>query len=94
MKKADFKSLLAPIVAEYRERPYEFWQSRTLEDDIRLEVTSVDGKSCQVEIEARWDDTPDGDIRVFFSIDDGGLRAFVPVMESFVVAPDGKVVGE
>lgn len=41
------------------------------------------------EVQAFWDDEPDGAIRVMASIDDGGWRAFVPLTEDFILAPDG-----
>jgi hypothetical protein len=84
MKKAAFQALLSPIIADYRERPYEFWLSRVDGDPIHFDVTAQNGAQCRVEIDAHWDDKPDGDIHVFFSIDDGGWRAFVPVTDSFV----------
>ena len=41
-----------------------------------------------------WDDEPGGNVRVMVSIDDGGLRAFVPMTESFIKSPSGEFVGE
>jgi hypothetical protein len=53
-----------------------------------------DGTGYQLEIQVFWDDQPGGNLRVMGSIDDGGLRAFVPLTEDFIVAPDGSFVGE
>ena len=50
--------------------------------------------SYQGEIRVFWDAEPDGAIRVMASIDDGGWRAFVPLTEDFILAPDGTFVGE
>jgi hypothetical protein len=33
-------------------------------------------------------------MRVLAAIDDGGWHALVPLMASFIVAPDGSFVGE
>ena len=46
------------------------------------------------EVQVLWDDEPEGNIRVVVSVDDGGLRAFVPITESFVKSPTGDFVGE
>lgn len=60
----------------------------SLRDD-RRERDVVPGK-----VQVFWDDTPDGAIRVMASIDDGGWRAFVPLTEAFILAPDGSFVDE
>jgi hypothetical protein len=31
---------------------------------------------------------------VFVQIDDGGWRAFTPMSDSFIIAPDGSFVGD
>src|SRR5438874_858878 len=58
------------------------------------EYGSRSERGTRVEVEALWDDRPDGNVRVMGSIDDGGWRAFVPLTESFVMACDGSLVGE
>ena len=52
------------------------------------------GREYQTEVNVLWDDRPGGNIRVIGSIDDGGLRAFAPLTDSFIKAPDGSFVGE
>ena len=94
MKKTAFQSLLAPIVAEYRQRSYEFWLPHVEAEPITFEFVADDGTDCQVEINVFRDDKPDCDIRVMFAIDDGGWRACVPVTDDFVIAHDGTFVGE
>jgi hypothetical protein len=56
------------------------------------EVARDSERSWQLEVQVLWDDEPDGDIRVTASIDDGGLRAFVPVTDGFVKTPSGEIV--
>ena len=58
------------------------------------EVTRDSERSWQLEIQVLWDDEPNGNVRVMVSIDDGGLRAFVPMTESFIKSPQGEFVGE
>ncbi len=58
------------------------------------ELTAPSGTSYQIEVEAFWEDNPNGDIHVIGSVDDGGWRAFVPLSEDFIMAPDGSLVGK
>jgi hypothetical protein len=58
------------------------------------EVKGSSGVSYQIEIDFMWDHHPGGAVRVIGSIDDGGLRAFVPLTRSFIKAPDETFVGE
>ena len=63
----------------------------------RVETDEVVGPSsarCQVEVQAVWDRREGENLRVIVSVDDGGLRAFAPVTEDFIVRPDGSFVGE
>ena len=94
MDKNAYLDLLAPIVADHRSFGYAFWLPFLTGDVIVLDVAAPDGTKCCVEINAMWDDKPNSDIRVIASIDDGGWRAFVPVSDSFIIAPDGTFVGE
>jgi hypothetical protein len=59
-----------------------------------LEINGASGAEYQLEIEARWDDKPGGSIRMMMAIDDGGVRAFVPLTADFIKAPDESFVGE
>lgn len=94
MNTAEFRTALAPILADYRTRSYEFWLQNVDGDPICFEFQADNGVDCQVEISVFWDDRPDSDIRVILSIDDGGWRAFLPVTDSFIIAADGTFVGE
>jgi hypothetical protein len=60
------------------------------------ELTGEGGTRYQYEVSFYWDDPdrPNDIVRVFGSIDDGGIRAFLPLCESFLVAPNGSIVGE
>ena len=44
-----------------------------------------------VELEGFWDDDEHDDLRVVASIDDGGLRAFLPFTDSFTISPNGAI---
>lgn len=64
-------SELAPLVESQRVDAYE--------------VRGASGATYQVEIQFFWDDQPGDTIRVAGSIDDGGIRAFVPLTDSLLV---------
>ena len=59
-----------------------------------FQLTAQSGTLYQGEIQVFWDAEPNGAIRVWGSIDDGGWRAFVPLTDSFILARDGTFVGE
>ena len=50
------------------------------------EVRGVSGTAYQIEIQFFWDGKPGDTIQVMGSIDDGGIRAFVPLTDSSLVA--------
>jgi hypothetical protein len=47
-----------------------------------------------LEIEAHWDDRKKRTLRVYVAVDDGGLRALMPLTRSFIIAPNGSFIGE
>lgn len=54
------------------------------------EVRAASGTVYQVEIQFFWDDRRGNTIRVMGCIDDGGVRALVPLTESILIAPTSK----
>lgn len=85
--------LLTEALARYRALPYSDLRAR-IGDAVSIEGVGADGPKYQIEVNFDWDDRPGGDIRVMGSIDDGGWRAFFPLCDSFIMAPDGRFVGE
>jgi hypothetical protein len=67
---------------------------KLLDQEVTNEVRAESGVTYQLEIQVFWDDQPGGNLRVPGSIDDGGWRAFIPLTESFILAPDGSFVDE
>ena len=87
------QKVLDKWVAKLRAEPYRELASRVgsvTTDDIPRDSE----RSWQIEIQVSWDDEPDGNVRVMVSIDDGGLRAFVPMTDDFIKAPTGEFIGE
>jgi hypothetical protein len=93
MDKEEARDLLAKEVAALRTWSYQELRG-LLYDEAAGEVLGPSGAKYQVESYAVWDDKKGGALRVIAAIDDGGLRAFAPMSESFIIAPDGSVVGE
>ena len=94
MNEQEARELLEAEIHRLKALGYE--RLRALEAGAH-EVTGQSGTVYTVETQA-WDDNPkrpDGNLRVNASIDDGrGLRAFVPLSDSFIIAPDGTFVGK
>jgi hypothetical protein len=72
---------------------YRDFVARIGSDD-HVTVVGGSGAEYQLEVQVFWDQKTGGNVRVIGSIDDGGLRAFFPLTNSFITAPDGTFVGE
>lgn len=93
MDKVEAREILGGEVARLRGQSYS--QLNALNGDSRhIDIAGPSRTEYQVEIQAWWDDRKRQNLRVMVSIDDGGLRAIVPLRESFIIAPDGSFVGE
>ena len=93
MNKVEALSLLEGQLRPWRERSWAQLREEVGQSH-RFEVTGESGTCYQGEIQVFWDDKTDGAIRVMASIDDGGWRAFVPLTDDFILAPDGTFVDE
>jgi hypothetical protein len=93
LDKAEAQKILDAEAAALRSRPYEELRALIKESEHK-EVTSPSGKWYQIESLAVWDGKPEGDLRIMVSIDDGGLRAIVPMTRNVLVAPDGSFLDE
>ncbi|MCB0324977.1 MAG: hypothetical protein KDD69_15445 [Bdellovibrionales bacterium] len=93
MNKDEARKILRSELEKYRGRSYDSFRTLIAELDA-YEVQSPSGTSYQVEIQAFWDGKPNSNIRVIGGIDDGGVSAFRPLTESFIVTPDGDVVDD
>jgi len=87
------QKVLDKWVAKLRTEPYRELASRV--GRATTDEIPRDGeRSWQVEVQVFWDDEPHGNVRVMVSIDDGGLRAFVPLANDFIKSPSGEFIGE
>ncbi|MDP3030292.1 MAG: hypothetical protein Q8O04_12560 [Deltaproteobacteria bacterium] len=92
MKKERLKSLLNDKILELQKLPYE--ELCKFIDNPRCEEHGEGDNFYQIEIESFWDDGKrrTKNLRVMVTIDDGGITAFSPLAESFIVTPDGKLL--
>ncbi len=93
MDNREAAALLKDHLAAYRLRAYSELVTLLGKPQV-AELRSASGITYQVEVEVHWDDRPSGALRVLGSIDDGGWRAFSPLSDDFILAPDGRFVGE
>jgi hypothetical protein len=72
----------AQLVAEWLYQPRSEW------------ATATSGRRYALEIEAVWDDRPNGPLRVWVIVDEGGASWKRPLQRDFIMAPDGSFVDE
>jgi hypothetical protein len=95
MDNKEARSILAEHLARYRLRSYAELASWAREGRAATaEAVGPTGTRYQIEVQFFWDDKPQGDVRVGASIDDGGIRAFLPLTDSFILSAEGKFVEE
>jgi len=95
MNNAEARSVLEIELAKYRARPYRELVA-LIGNPRTIEVTGPSGTLYQIEIQALWDDPKktDGVLRVAGAVDDGGIRAYMPLTDTFLLAATGEFIGE
>jgi hypothetical protein len=86
MHKEEAQRIIAAELAKFRAQPYENL-ANIIDKPICYETSGPTGLIYQIEIQAFWDDKPQGNMRVMGSIDDGGIRAFFPLSLDFIKSP-------
>ncbi len=93
MNSVEARGIVVAESAKYRAKGYNALLALLGHQDT-YEISGASGAVYRLEILALWDDKPSGVLRVRAAIDDGGIRAYVPMIEDFLIAPDGRFVGE
>lgn len=86
MDKSEAQKILGEQIARISSRGHS--ELVPLVESGHIELFKIHGKSgttYQVEIQFIWDDQPSNTIRVMGSIDDGGIRAFLPFTDSVLI---------
>ncbi len=94
MDEQEASALLALELEQWRRWPYAELARRVDGEPVTGHVVGRSGASYQFEIQVIWDGRPGEDVRVLGAIDDGGVRAFLPLPADFIMAPNGSFVGE
>jgi hypothetical protein len=94
MDKAEAARLLTTELAKFRQRPYDDLAAMVDSPKHTVEVVGRSGTRYYLSVLVHWDSEAAGNVRVIGTIDDGGVRAFVPMSDDFIKAPDGSFVGE
>ena len=81
------KGVLRAEFLKLRALGYDDLVERLAGKQERSEIVGLSGQPYHVELEGFWDDDEHVDLRVVASIDDGGLRAFLPFTDSFTISP-------
>lgn len=86
MDKAEAKRILTEQLARFTDyaQLVPLVESQHVED---FEVLGATGTRYQVEVQFFWDGGRKLAIRVAGSIDDGGVRAFLPLAETILISP-------
>ena len=93
MDDEDARRILLQELAHFRGEPYGELAMRIGQIQTK-EIDAPSGVTYQIEIQIIWDDKTTGDARVMGCIDDGGLRAFFPLTDSFIMNAQGGFVDE
>jgi hypothetical protein len=92
--KEEARGIALAQVSDLRRMGWEQLRDCYLKSPETIEVSGESGAVYQVQTQAVWDSGADGDLRVMVAVDDGGWRAFLPLSEDFIIAPDGSFVDE
>ena len=91
MSDEEAKGMLRSEFVKLQAAGYDALVERLAGKQERVDVVALSGATYHVELEGFWDDKEQRDLRVVASIDDGGLRAFLPFTDAFTVSPSGSI---
>ena len=91
MSDEEAKGVLRAEFLKLQAAGYDELAERLAGKQERSEVIALSGITYHVELEGFWDDKERRDLRVVASIDDGGLRAFLPFTDAFTISPSGSI---
>lgn len=89
MNHQEVENILSSELAALRRRGYAELAKLVNQEKSTKQVVSPSGTMFYVDTMVVWDGPEGGDVRVIAAIDDGGVRAFVPVSDDFILSPDG-----
>lgn len=87
MDKSEARKILREQMARIGSRSYS--ELAPLVEAGHIELYKIHGENgtvYQAEIQFFWDDQPGNTIRIIGSVDDGGIRAILPLTDSVLIA--------
>src|SRR4029077_19779291 len=87
MDDAEALKILIERLEEYRALSYAELVERLLDRRETVEAPGASGLTYRLDFQGFWETHPNGALRVLGSVDDGMVRAFVPLSDSFVAEP-------
>ena len=93
MNNDEARAIAAEQLKQLRTRSYDVLRRRLLDRQESFEVVGPSGARYQVELQAVIDG-PGENLRVMVAVDDGGLRAFAPLTDDFIVSSQDTFIGE
>ena len=91
MSDEEAKGVLRAEFLKLQAAGYDELAERLAGKQERSDVVALSGARYHIELEGFWDDEEHRDLRVVASIDDGGLRAFLPFTDAFTISPSGLI---
>ncbi len=93
MDKYEAKAIAEKDLEYYRAMPYEVIAGKIGEAE-SFERINEQGEPYQIEFNFFYDDNESENIRVGGIVSYSGWTDFFPVSNDFIIAPDGKFIGE
>jgi len=93
MDKTEAKMIAENDLEVYRTLSYEEIVGK-IGNQENFERVSENGEPYQIEFDFFYDDAASGNIRVAGIVSYSGWTDFFPVSNDFIIAPDGKFIGE
>jgi len=93
MDKAEARLVAEKDLEFYRAMSYEQIAAKVGKQE-NFERISENGEAYQIEFDFFYDDNESGNIRVGGTVSYSRLTDFLPVSNDFIIAPDGKFIGE
>jgi hypothetical protein len=94
VNKAEAREILRTELANYRGVAYAALAAMVDAPKRTTQIIGSSGVRYALDIVVSWDGQAGGAVRVIGTIDDAGWRAFAPMNDDFIKAPDGSFVGE
>ncbi len=91
MSDEEAKGVLRAEFIKLRAIAYPELVEMLADKQVSSEPVGLSGKAYHVELQGFWDDDEHTYLRIIASIDDGGLRSFLPFTDSFTIDATGRI---